>query len=62
MSRNMTRKRDVCRRLVIFLIWIEHNCFVVNVYIPMVIVYFRHDFITKGNNIKYMVRNGTDIF
>ena len=28
----------------------------------MAVAYFRHVFITKGDGIKYVVRNGTDTF
>ena len=48
--------------LVTFLIWIEGSCFAINACVPMAVAYFRHGFITKGDGIKYVVRNGTDTF
>ena len=62
MSRDMTRKRGVCCRIGYFLIWIEGSCFAVNACVPMAVAYFRHGFITKGDGIRYVVRNGTDTF
>ena len=48
--------------LIAFLIWIEGSCFAVNTCVPMAAAYFRHNFIIKEDNIKYMIRNNTNIF
>ena len=48
--------------LVTFLIWMEGSCFAVNACVPMAVAHFQHGFITKGDGIKYVVRNGTDTF
>ena len=48
--------------LVTFLIWTEGSCFAVNACVPMAVAHFQHGFITKGDGIKYVVRNGTDTF
>jgi len=40
----------------------ESSCFVVNACVPMAVANFQHDFITEGNGIKYVFRNGTDTF
>ena len=51
-----------CGELVTFLIWMEGSCFAVNACVPMAVAHFQHGFITKGDGIKYVVRNGTDTF
>ena len=48
--------------LVTFLIWMEGSCFAVNACVPMGVDHFQHGFITKGDGIKYVARNGTDTF
>ena len=40
----------------------EGSCFAVNACVPMAVAHFQHGFITKGDGIKYVVRNGTDTF
>ena len=40
----------------------EGSCFAVNACVPMAVAYFQHGFVTKGDGIKYVVRNGTDTF
>ena len=64
MSRDMTRQGNgaCAAELVTFLIWIEGSCFAVNACVPMAAAYFRHGFITNGDGIKFVVRNGTDTF
>jgi len=49
-------------KLVIFFIWMEGSYFAVNACVPIAIAHFQYDFITKGDGIKYMDRNNTDIF
>ena len=51
-----------CGDLVTFLIWMEGSCFAVNACVPMAVAHFQHGFITKGDGIKYVARNGTDTF
>ena len=48
--------------LVTFLIWMEGSCVAVNACVPMAVAHFQHGFITKGDGIKYVGRNGTDTF
>jgi len=38
----------------------EGSCFAVNACVPIAVALFQHGFITKGDGIKYVVRNGTD--
>ena len=46
-----------------FIFWFGWKTFFpINAYIPMAIANFQHDFITEGNGIRYVFRNGTDIF
>ena len=40
----------------------EGSCFAVNACVPMAVAHFQHGFITTGDGIKYVVRNGTDTF
>ena len=42
------------------LIGMKLNSFAVNACVPMAVAHFQHGFITKGDGIKYVVRNGTD--
>ena len=62
MSRVMTKNGACAAEFVTFLIWMEGSCFAVNACVPMAVAHFQHGFITKGDGVKYVVRNGTDTF
>ena len=40
----------------------ESSCSAVNACVPMAVASFQHGFITEGDGIKYVFRNGTDTF
>jgi hypothetical protein len=40
----------------------ESSFFSVNACVPMAVANFQHGFITEGDGIRYVFRNGTDTF